>query len=294
MALGNNLKKKKLIPDGSEAEEKKPAKKQPSKRKKAVKKASTKQVKKAPVASSKKADKPQSASTPKKKQINEPKTSRKTPEKEVKQTITVTKKVINPSIEELPESITNAKLPVYIAKELLEKKKSLRNRYQEEITALRERASIQFVIINIGGESYAMEIDNIKEIVPITDISKTPNTPSHIKGITNVRGRTYVVFDLADKFKVKGDEFPKYLLVLNDRTINSSLTLSILPSTLKVKGSNISSDLHIIEDSLLDASYIKGLIQHEDKLIYYLDIIELIKNEKAIVVPDELLQQIDE
>ena len=293
MPLGKNLKKKQLIPEsGGEQPAKNKVEKEKSPRKKTVKKGTSTTSKGVTAATT-------SQTTKRKPAKKAPKTKTKkvvAKEQEVKE---VPKKVIVeksplPTEEKLPDAITNSKLPVYIAKELLEKKKNLRKRYQDEVAALRDRGNIQFVIITIGSERYAIEIDNIKEIVPITEISKTPNTPSHIKGISNVRGNTYVVFDLADKFKVKGDEFPKYLLVLNNREINSSLTLSVLPSTLKVKGSNISSDLQTIEDALLDASYIKGLIQNEEQLIYYLDIIELIKNEKAIVVPDELLEQIDE
>lgn len=308
MPLGNNLKKKKLIPDNAEVEKKsKPAKKaattkrtdkQPDAKKPASKKPAVKKPQKAPAATAKK---PAKTSAPKKKKVvkkvaakSEKPVSKQETQAKVQESTKDHKEVVKAREERLPETIIDSKLPMYIAKELLEKKRNLRRKYQDEIAQLREKASIQFVIINIGGEQYAIEIDNIKEIVPITEISKTPNTPSHIKGITNVRGSTYVVFDLADKFNVKGDEFPKYLLVLNDREINSSLTLSVLPSTLKVVGSTISSDLQIIEDALLDASYIKGIIQNDDKLIYYLDVITLIKNDKAIVVPDELLAQINE
>jgi len=307
MALGKNLKKKKLIPEAeAKVESEQPTKKQAAAKKKpAAKKASAANTKKTAPA---KKTTPKAKTAPKKAPKKVVKKADKTSDNDKVHSQPVVK-VESPQITAVPEKVViqkevptsavadslsdtlqSAKLPVYIAKELVEKKRNLRKRYQEEIANLQSRASIQFVIIVIGTERYAIEIDNIKEIVPITDISKTPNTPSHIKGIANVRGKTYVVFDLADKFNVKGDEFAKYLLVLNNREINSSLTLSILPSTLKVRGASISSDLQIIEDALLDASYIKGLIQHEEQLIYFLDVIELIKNEKAIVVPDELAQ----
>jgi len=304
MALGNNLRKKKLLPDNADnqVDNKETSPKQPALEKKAVKRKSAVKRKKTGVTKEGNTVKPKTTKTSNSK-TTKPKSNKSTPKKVDKPTkvqklpnekIVVDEKAKHVSVEKPINTITNEKLPVYIAKELLEKKRNLRKRYQEEVALLQEKGSIQYVIISIGSESYAIEIDNIKEIVPITDISKTPNTPSHIKGLANVRGKTYVVFDLAEKFKVKGDEFPKYLLVLNNRVINSSLTLSILPSTLKVKGANISSDLQIIEDALLDASYIKGIIQNGEQLIYYLDIIELIKNEKAIVVPDELLDQVND
>ena len=188
----------------------------------------------------------------------------------------------------LPEEITDMKLPAYIARELLERKKHLRNKYTKEVAALKGYV-IQLVIIQIGEERYAIEINNVKEVVLMPKTSKAPNTPSHITGITIIRRNTYVVFDLADKFKVKSDPSPEYLLVLNNRKINACLTLGALPFTLKVNGDDISSDMQTIEYATLDASYIKGIIQHNKQLIYYLDIVRLIKNEKAIAIPDDLL-----
>ena len=289
MPLGNNLKKKTLLPEGNDSGEPKKKRSVSDKKKVTAKAQKTKKV----TASSKKTTQPAAKKKPavvqkKTAPVDQPKKT----VTEVLEKVVIEKKSTPSSEENFAESMVGVKLPIYIAKELRERKKTLRKRYQDEIQLLSQKSNIQFVIIVIGSERYAIEIDNIKEIVPITEISKTPNTPSHIKGITNVRGRTYVVFDLADKFKVTGDELPKYLLVLNNKEINSSLTLGVLPSTLKIEGSAISSDLQIIEDALLDASYIKGLIQNGEQLIYYLDIIELIKNEKAIVVPDELLEQV--
>ena len=84
---------------------------------------------------------------------------------------------------------------------------------------------------------------------------------------------------------------PRYLLVLNSKELKSSIPLGVLPTTFKTNGNHISHSLQLIEDTLLDASYIKGIIQDEEQLIYYLDIVELLKNDKAIVIPDNLVDK---
>ncbi|GAB4236893.1 MAG: hypothetical protein Tsb0034_11710 [Ekhidna sp.] len=255
MALGKNLKKKKLI-------EKEAAPKP-------TKKAKAKKVKKV---------------VAKKKLINEEK-----PIEQPAKAPTITQPKKEESVVDQSQKL-NSGLPIYIAQVLHRRKVELRNKYKKEVENL-QGESVQFVVFQIGGESYALDMHTIKEVVPIPDLSKTPNTPPHIKGIASVRGNTYVVFDLATKFKVIGDEFPKYLLVVHGKGIIAAILLSTLPTTLKTKGDNISSELHMIEDASLDVSYIKGLIQHEGKLIYYLDILELLKNDKAIVVPENLPEE---
>lgn len=297
MALGKNLKKKKLIPEETvESKEKKVAPKKEVKAKKVAtpKKSTSKKptsAKKAAAAKKKPSSKKVAASkSAPSKLINKPKKA-----KASKPAVEDTNSVLQQSQEvestnQLKEPVTqevNAGLPMFIAQELHDRKKNLRSKYAEDIKLLKGK-QLQFVVIEIGGESYAIDIDVIKEVVPIPELSKTPNTPPHIKGIANVRGNTYPVYDLATKFRVIGDEIAKFLLVVAGESVLACLTLSVLPSTFKTKGDSISSGLNMIEDASLDVSYIKGIIQHEDKLVYYLDIIELLKNDKAIVVPDNM------
>jgi len=314
MALGNNLKKKNLIPS-EEEKEKKPAQK---KGKVAAKKKTTGKptASKKPAVSKKTAVKKKPIA--KKKTLiskPKPKTVRRKIETVQEEPIQeVTKQEVEPvseppvvseevqasqevelpapketRLEEKPASY-NPIIPYYIAQELHVKKTELRKRYKEQINALKGK-SVHFVVFEVGGEFYAIDIDVIKEVVPIPHLSKTPNTPAHIKGIANVRGSTYTVFDLAIKFKVIGGEVSRYLLIIDSKKVEASITLSTLPTTLRTKGDNISSSLNLIEDASLDVSFIRGLIQHDDKLIYYLDIIELLSNDKAIVIPDNLMKE---
>ncbi|MEQ9468075.1 MAG: chemotaxis protein CheW [Ekhidna sp.] len=263
MALGNNLKKKKLIEDKKEAPKEVASK---SKSKTSKKKKQTPSTKKKQLIKKPTATKPAKKTTTKKKE-SKPKAAKK-------------QKAGSPQGPDQG-------LPIFIAQELKERKNELRRRYEQEVAQLHGKM-VQFVVFEVGGESYAVDIDCVKEVVAVPSISKTPNTPAHVLGIANVRGKTYVVFDLATKFKVTTETFARYLMIVNHDGIKAGLTLGLLPTTFKVNGDNISSAFHMIEDASLDVSYIRGLIQHEEKLIYYLDVIELLKNDKAIVVPDKL------
>ncbi|MEO9871844.1 chemotaxis protein CheW [Ekhidna sp.] len=270
MALGKNLKRKKLIEDD------KPSVKPKTAKKKVV--AKKKELIKKPKATVKK---------PATKKVSSSKTSvKKTP---VKKKIVRSPKVPIPKSEPEKESV-QVGLPIYIAQELYALKTQLRERYKHELLELKGKM-IQFVVFEVGGESYAIDIEVIKEVVPMPPLSKTPNTPDHINGIANIRGNTYTVFNLAKKFKVSGDEVAKFLLVLSDNDTAASLMISTLPVTVKINGDQISGSMQMIEAASLDVSYIKGIIQHEEKLLYYLDVIELLKNDKAIVVPDKLSKE---
>lgn len=274
MALGKNLKKRKLIAEKPETPKKASTKKT---------KAAKKDVELIEKPKAKKATKPKAA--PKKKTA--PKAKKK--QAAVASGVEKKKAPVTPKVQEEKVQRVDTGLPIYIAKELHELKATLRTRYEDDVAKLKGH-TIQFVIIEIGGESYAIDIDSVKEVVPLSNLSRTPNTPEHIQGIANVRGATYVVFDLTKKFKLEEVAKHNYLLVLEYESVSAALSLDALPTTRKINGDHISSELHMIENASLDVSYIKGLIRDDEQLIYYLDIIELLKNDKAIVVPDSLVE----
>lgn len=296
MALGNNLKRKKLIPELNQDEEgknlskksvkksviKAPAKKKETKKSSPIKakKDSTKEVV---------SDESQTIAQPQNKKPEAP-----LQQSDVSEQLTIedTQPTIVPT-SELVSDIHSDKIlssySLYVAKEVDARKKILRKKYINEIIGLQGK-QMQFILITIGGSKYALDMPVVKEVVPVPSISKTPNTPDYIKGIANVRGNNYVVFELKDRFNIKDGASPSYLLILSDRKLKSSLLLATLPVTFKTNGSKISHSLRTIEDSLMEVSYVKGIIQNEDELIYYLDINELLRSEKAVVIPENLTE----
>ncbi|WP_420318910.1 chemotaxis protein CheW [Ekhidna sp.] len=276
MALGKNLKRTKLISDDSE--KKKPKK---VKRKALIKseKTTTKSKKSVQSSNTKSSSKKAKAPLKPKTKVQSKKPTKKT---ELKESVLETRQAPKEVGYQIDPVLSN-----YIANELRERKLKLRKQYAEEINALKE-TNIQLVNFKLNDELYAVDIHIIKEIVKLPQLSKTPNTPKHIKGLANVRGVSYTVFDLASRFGLAEIVEPQYLMIFNHNQVKASLILEALPTTFKVEGKSISADIQMIEDATLDLSYIKGIVNHNDALIYYLDIIEMLKNDKAVVIPDEL------
>lgn len=190
--------------------------------------------------------------------------------------------------KKVPDSAGKEKLQAYISQAVRERKDALRKSYQQEIEAFGEKL-IQFVIITVGNEQYAIDIETVKEVVPFPELTKAPNTQAHVKGLANVRGITHLVVDLQEKLQMGSTGQASFLVVLESAQFNASIMLEELPSTLKCNGKDISSSLEMMEDASIDVTYIKGIIKQDDQLIFYLDIYELLNSDKAIVVPDELL-----
>jgi purine-binding chemotaxis protein CheW len=55
---------------------------------------------------------------------------------------------------------------------------------------------IQFVVFDLAGEQYGVEIDSIESIIKCQAVSKLPGTPHFLEGVTNLRGKVIPVLDL--------------------------------------------------------------------------------------------------
>jgi Chemotaxis signal transduction protein len=61
-------------------------------------------------------------------------------------------------------------------------------------------ASEQLVVFQLGDEEYAVQISRVKEIIRFNGAVKLPNTPAHLEGIINLRGKLIPVVDLGKRF----------------------------------------------------------------------------------------------
>ena len=58
----------------------------------------------------------------------------------------------------------------------------------------------QIVVLDLGGEAYGVEIGRVEEIIRMQPITRIPNGPAFIEGVTNLRGRVIPVLDLRKRF----------------------------------------------------------------------------------------------
>ncbi len=58
----------------------------------------------------------------------------------------------------------------------------------------------QYLTFALNGETYAIGILNIKEIIDFSDLTEVPMMPCFIKGVINLRGRVVPVIDLSARF----------------------------------------------------------------------------------------------
>ncbi len=93
---------------------------------------------------------------------------------------------------------------------------------------------VQYLTFLTAGEEYAVNIGKVKEIVKFEAVTKVPNTPSWIAGVTNLRGTVVPVVDLAVKFGLKDSCISKFSCIIITEVVfqEENLTMGVLSDSV--------------------------------------------------------------
>jgi purine-binding chemotaxis protein CheW len=141
----------------------------------------------------------------------------------------------------------------------------------------------QVVVLELAGEAYGVEIERVQEIIRMQPITRVPNGPAGVVGVTNLRGRVIPVLDLRQRLG----------LAQTPPTAQSRIVVAELgddPVGLIVDG--VSEVLQVPADaveppSALVASpeslYLRGVAKVDERLVLLLDLLRLLSRQDALV-----------
>jgi purine-binding chemotaxis protein CheW len=146
----------------------------------------------------------------------------------------------------------------------------------------------QFVGFQIAGQEYAFRIEQIQEIVIVGQITRTPQTPDYVEGVSNLRGTIIPIINLR---KLLGlDAKP---IDAETRTIVVSVGGNVGGKIMGCLVDTVSQVLRIPEESIQaapetvtasGASYISGFARVNDRLLILVEVDELLDPAKLELV----------
>jgi len=148
---------------------------------------------------------------------------------------------------------------------------------EQEIKQTNTGKKHQLIIFKLGTEEYALNIEQIKEVVLTPGIANIPQTPSYIKGVANIRGTIIAIVDLNDKFKIgSSDEtVGNYTLVVESDEFKIGILVKEVPNTLTVWDNEIENNLSVLQYSDLNEECINGIVKKGDRMIIIVDMIKM-------------------
>lgn len=140
----------------------------------------------------------------------------------------------------------------------------------------------QFLTFELGEELYGVEILKVQEIRGWSEPTIIPNAPHFIRGVINLRGAIVPILDLRRRFEMEETEFTPQTVVIvvnvQDRTIGMVVdAVSDVVDFDQVEIRN-APDFGVT----IDASFIRGLSPHEERMVILLHIDKLLAKSELL------------
>ncbi|GLS04560.1 chemotaxis protein CheW [Chitiniphilus shinanonensis] len=144
-------------------------------------------------------------------------------------------------------------------------------------TALAERgASRQYLTFTLGGELFAMPIEQIREIIEFGGMTEIPLMPGFLRGVINMRGAVVPVIDLAVRFGRERTEIARRtcIVIIELEQEGQMLLLGVLVDAvnevLTVEPGQV--EPRPAFGARIRAEFIEGMINLDQRFVIALDI----------------------
>lgn len=124
--------------------------------------------------------------------------------------------------------------------------------------------AVDILEFDLGGESYAMDIQIAREIVEMLPITPIPRAPGHVSGLLNLRGEITTIINIHHLLGItpsKEREEQNIMVLIPDAFENTSVGMIVdeVHSVLTVDESNIDTNVKGVNSELSD--YVHGIIK---------------------------------
>lgn len=154
-----------------------------------------------------------------------------------------------------------------------------KKKYREDVDAADE---IQLVSFKLGAETFAVNVDQVREIGKVDQITKVPKMPHFIEGVMNLRGQITTIIDLRRRFGISGDgghTSQSRVIVAEIGDMQLGIIVDSVQDVIRVPAKSLSPPPKTVA-SKVDASFLTGICKLPDDLIMLIDLTNLLGHEE--------------
>ncbi|MDI3280250.1 MAG: chemotaxis protein CheW [Bacillota bacterium] len=130
----------------------------------------------------------------------------------------------------------------------------------------------QLVVFGLAGELFGIEIAAVQEIIRMQNVTKLPNMPDFVEGVTNLRGKVIPVMNLRKRFRLPDapQTATTRIIVVEMNGTVAGMVVDAVQEVLRVSADQI-EPLREVRSSV-DAEYLLGVAKVGERLIILLDL----------------------
>jgi len=146
------------------------------------------------------------------------------------------------------------------------------------------------IVFQLKDQQFGVDIQQVRSIEKLQEITKIPNTSDFIKGVINLRSEVIAIIDLRERLNINETDFTDHtrilIVIINEMQIG--LIVDSATDVLDIDPSVIDPSPEIVGE--IDVTYVKGVAKLENRLLILLDL-ERVLSFKEI---DEVREAIEE
>jgi len=127
----------------------------------------------------------------------------------------------------------------------------------------------QVLEFSLGEETYCVSIDYVTEIVDAGEVTTVPNSPPHVRGVMDLRGRTTSIVDPKVVFGIGGDGAERRIIVFDPAIVDDGGAAGWLVDevyqVVRVDGADVD------DSPSRDKEAIHGVVKRDDGFVIWVD-----------------------
>lgn len=147
---------------------------------------------------------------------------------------------------------------------------------------------MQYIGFIMNNSEYTIPILKVQEIINLPQVTKMPQSPHYIEGITNLRGRIIPVVNLKKLVRLNGeDSVGEKVIVVTSGRVTFGVLVDGITGVVDIEDSEIEPTENIMR---ADIEQVSGVAKVNDRLITILDAKKLIPMEDMSIFEDEVFE----
>lgn len=141
----------------------------------------------------------------------------------------------------------------------------------------------QLVIFELAGGSYGVDIQFVREINRLLEVTPIPKAPDFVEGIINLRGTIVPVVNLGLRFGLSATEQSKdtRIVVIESGEHTLGMKVDEVSEVLRIPANEIDSATNMATTGI-EADFVEGVGKINDRLILILDTDKLFTTEEHL------------
>ena len=148
----------------------------------------------------------------------------------------------------------------------------------------------KYLTFHLGREEFGIRVLQVREIMGLQDITVVPQTPHHVKGVINLRGKVIPVLCLRAKFGLEPAEYTARtcIIVVQVRDeagpLHAGIIVDAVSEVLNVAGDEIQDTPNF--GGGLPTPYLLGMAKIKEKVKILLDIDQVVNPQEVLGLED--------